>query len=72
MNNNTFLSYGELCDKYNFKPNYLNYLSLIKANKHACNVHLDIKEVVNGNEKPRIDFESTILKSYDGIICDMI
>ena len=71
MKNNTFLSYGELCDKYDFEPNYLNYLSLIKAIKHSCNVHLDIKEVVNGNERPRIDFESTILKSYDGIIIDI-
>ena len=39
--------------------------------KQVSNVHLYIREVVNGNEKPSIDFESSTLKSYDGIKIDI-
>ena len=51
-----FLSYDEFCEKYQFRPNFLQYFNMINAIKQASKHFLEINEIVNDGFRPKTNF----------------
>ena len=66
-----FMNYYELCDKYKFRPNYLNYLSVINVIKTTARYNLKIDSIKKGETKPSINFDSAIFDTYVGAKVDV-
>ena len=67
-----FLEYNALCEKFNFTPNYLNYLSLVSVIKRVARTNDEIGECLSGTPTPNIDFESAIFDTFESSSIDTL
>ena len=49
----------------------MKYFSLVNSITHAGKRYIGLSEIINSNEKPTINLDSTIFTTYDGIKIDI-